>query len=227
MKPLISIYADGADLKTMAALADRVDGFTTNPSLMKKSGVTDYRAFAREALAIAGGKPVSLEVLADDFGAMGDQAREIASWGRNAVVKIPVTDTRGESSRALVRHLAATGIPLNVTAVMSVLQARAAAEALGEWGGIVSVFAGRICDTGLHPAPMIRAAKEASGPKTRVLWASVREIYNVTQAEAQRCDIITLSPELLAKLAGRGRDLEAFSLETVRQFAADAKGIAF
>ncbi len=220
------IYADGADLSQMKALAadERIGGFTTNPSLMRKAGVTSYREFADAVLSAVGKKPVSFEVFADDFETMEIQAREIASWGENVYVKIPVTNTQANPSYELIWRLSRAGIKLNVTAVFTALQARLAVDSL-DGGGIVSVFAGRIADTGSDPARVMRSAKaKMNGSGTLLLWASAREVYNVVQAEEAGCDIITLSQDLIAKLSGFGRSLTDYSLETVRQFHRDAAG---
>ena len=219
------IYADGADLKSMEALTrdERIAGWTTNPSLMKKAGIYDYPSFAFAVLKIAAGKPVSFEVFADDFKTMEKQALEIASWGQNVYVKIPVTNTAGNPAYELIWRLSKS-IKVNVTAVMTPDQARLAIDSL-RGGGIVSVFAGRIADTGRDPARIMRSAKAKIGKSgTQLLWASAREVYNVRQAEECGCDIITLSPELIGKLAGFDRDLAEYSLETVRQFHRDAAG---
>lgn len=220
----IAIYLDGADLASMGVLADKVDGFTTNPSLMKKCGISDYRAFAREVLNLSAGKPVSFEVLSDDFGNMEREAREISSWGENVYVKIPIVNTANLATNDLIRKLSAK-ISVNVTAVLSKDQARGAIDSLVS-AGIVSVFAGRIADTGRDPSRIMRSARARIG-KSRVLllWASAREAFNVVQAEEAGCDIITLSPELLGKLDGFGKDLAGYSLETVRQFHRDAAGV--
>lgn len=221
----IEIYADGADLESMAVLARKVDGFTTNPSLMKKAGITDYRRFANAVLGVCMGKPVSFEVFADDFETMERQAREIASWGENIYVKIPVTNTQAKPSYDLIWRLGRSGIKVNVTAIMTAQQARIAIDSLSGHG-IVSIFAGRIADTGCDPARIMRSARAViSNHKVKILWASAREAYNVVQAKEAGCDIITLSPELIAKLDGFGRDLAAYSLETVRQFYRDAEGL--
>lgn len=219
---MVKIYADGADLATMASL--KCDGYTTNPSLMKKAGISDYRTFAREVLAIAEGKPVSFEVFADDFDGMERQAREIASWGGNVYVKIPVTNTLGEFTGPVIERL--EGVQLNVTAILTAKQIHDVRGALGNAPAIVSVFAGRIADTGVDPVKVIREGWGTPRGRThKILWASAREVYNVVQAE-QCCDIITLTPDLIAKLALFGKDLTRYSLETVQQFHNDAKGIA-
>jgi transaldolase len=217
---MVAIYLDAADLKDVERYADdaRISGFTTNPSLMKKAGICDYRSFARAVLAKAGDKPVSFEVLADGFREMERQAREIASWGANVYVKLPITNTRGES---IVPLLDALGeLNLNITAVMTLEQTKE----LHEWvrpHHIVSVFAGRIMDTGQLPP------KVAYSGHCRTLWASAREVYHVTLAEEYCYDIITLTPDLVAKLALKDKDLTEYSLETVRQFANDGRGIEF
>ena len=220
----ISIYADGADLAQMEALAQnkRVSGFTTNPSLMKKAGVTSYRHFARAVLDRVGDKPVSFEVFADDFKTMEEQAREIASWGPNVYVKVPVTNAQANPAYDLIWRLSRTGIKVNVTAVFTPQQARTAILSL-DGDSIVSVFAGRIADTGQDPARVMRSARaKIMHHSTKLLWASAREVYNVVQAEECGCDIITLAPELIEKLSGFGRNLTDYSLETVRQFHRDA-----
>ena len=220
------IYADGADLQQMEVLAqdERIAGFTTNPSLCRKAGVTDYRAFANAVLDIAGDLPVSFEVFADECSEMERQAREIQSWGKNVYVKIPVTNTRGDPSYDLIYRLAQSGISVNVTAVFTPQQARFSVDAL-DGTGILSVFAGRIADCGSDPERIMRSARAKIGSEgTLLLWASAREVYNVKQAEDCGCDIITLSPDLIAKLSGFGRSLAEYSLETVRQFHRDAAG---
>lgn len=222
---MVKIYADGADPVLMKVLARFVDGFTTNPSLMRRAGVADYQAFARQVLEAAGGKPVSFEVLADDLEGMERQARRIAAWGENVYVKIPIITSRGDSCVPLIARLAATGVKLNVTAVLSKGQVRDAVAALGG-SGIVSVFAGRIADTGRDPIRVMNSARSRiGGAGVQLLWASARQIYDVVQAEECGCDIITLGPDLLAKRELLGRGLEQYSLETVRQFIKDAEGI--
>lgn len=223
----IQIYADGADIKTMAALArdDRISGFTTNPSLCRKAGVTDYRDFAKQVLAVVGGKPVSFEVFSDDMGGMERQAREIASWGKNIYVKVPITNTIGEYTLEVIERLTLEGIKLNVTAIFTLDQIRAAIEALGGASGIISIFAGRIADTGRDPVQIVRyAVGKTRNGKTKVLWASTREVYNVVQADECGCDIITCTPDIISKLGGIGGDLTQRSLETVKEFFNDGKG---
>lgn len=224
----VKLFADGADRVKMLELArdPRIRGFTTNPSLMRKAGVEDYEAFAREILAAIPDRPISLEVFADEFDQMERQARTMASWGDNVYVKIPITNTRGESSCELIRRLSHSGVCVNVTAVLTLRQVREALAALaGGAPAVVSVFAGRIADTGRDPVPVMAAAAELvhSVPGVELLWASVRELYNIVQAEIAGCDIITVTPEVLARLSLWGKDLHEYSLETVRTFYEDAR----
>lgn len=228
----VRIFADGADLEALVELAEQpgIAGVTTNPTLMRHSGVTDYEGFARKLLERIADRPVCFEVFADDHGEMIRQARLIASWGDNVYVKIPVTDTQGTSSAAVVRELASSGVHLNVTALMTVPQVEVASAALADGPqAIISVFAGRIADSGRDPVPIMREALRALAPYPRLelLWASPREILNVRQANDIGVHIITLTPDLLKKLSLFGRDLEAFSLETVRMFHADAEAAGY
>ena len=228
----IKIFADGADLTGIATRAsDRhIKGFTTNPTLMRKAGVNDYRAFAREALRIVRDHPISFEVFSDDLGVMHDQAREIASWGPNVYVKIPVTNTERRPSYDLVGRLSADGIKVNVTAVMTVDQIRKVASVLSPLTpSCLSVFAGRIADTGRDPLPIMTVAVEAlsSNPHAELIWASPREVLNIVQADAIGCDIITVTDDILRKLDGLGRDLDDFSLDTVKMFHDDAAKAAY
>jgi transaldolase len=223
----VRIYADGADLDGMRALSRKlwIRGFTTNPTLMRKAGVVDYRAFAIEVLKMIPDRPISFEVFSDEFEEMAYQAREIATWGEHVFVKIPVTNTRGESSMALIRDLTREGIQLNVTAVLALDQVRNVAIALaGGSPAYVSVFAGRIADTGLDPVPLMAAALELVGlaPNLELLWASPRELLNIYQADAIGCHIITVTHDILNRLDTVGRDLHEYSLETVRMFRNDA-----
>jgi transaldolase len=223
----VKIFADGADLEAIGELAKQpgIAGFTTNPTLMRKSGVTDYEGFARKLLERITDRPVSFEVFADDHDEMIRQARLIASWGSNVYVKIPVTDTRGASTVPAVRELAAAGVHLNVTALLTIPQVEAASVALADGPpAIISVFAGRIADTGRDPIPIMRAALQAMTPypQLELLWASPREILNVRQADDIGVHIITVTSDLLKKLGLLGRGLEEFSLETVRMFHSDA-----
>ena len=223
----IKIFADGADVEGILALSRDpvISGFTTNPTLMRKSGVEDYPGFARKVLDHITDKPISFEVFSDDFDEMATQARTIGDWGPNVYVKIPVTNTRGESSTALVRRLSGDGLHLNVTAILALDQVRTVTDALEDsTGAVVSVFAGRIADTGRDPVPLMAeaAAIVASNPRLELLWASPREVLNVPQAAAAGCHIITVTHDLLAKLKGLGRSLEDVSLDTVRMFRDDA-----
>jgi transaldolase len=228
-RPLrIKVFADGADVPGMLALAKDplIAGFTTNPTLMRKSGVADYATFAKEVLAEVTDHPISFEVVTDDFEEMRRQARLIASWGANVYVKIPVTNTRGDSSADLIRELSLEGLKLNVTALLSLPQVGIVAQALEDSpGGVVSVFAGRVADTGRDPVPLMTAALEvlADFPRLELLWASPREIFNVVQAESIGCHIITVTHDLLKKVHGLGRELEDVSRDTVQMFHDDAR----
>lgn len=222
----IALFLDGASLADIDAAMSRgvVEGFTTNPTLAAKAGVKDYREFGREAVARVGDLPISFEVLADDLPAMGEQAREIASWGRNVFVKIPVCNTRRQSTIPLIRELSAEGLRVNVTAVMTLRQVREVVGAVSpKVPSIVSIFAGRIADTGVDPCPVMSAAVDLCRelPALQVLWASPREVLNVYQAEASGVDVIVLTADLLAKLSLRGKDLEEFSRDTVQMFYDD------
>jgi transaldolase len=224
----IKLFADGANLDQILQLAadPTISGFTTNPTLMRASGVTDYRAFARSLLDKVTAKPISFEVFADDLEGMYRQAKEIASWGANVYVKIPVTNTRRDSTATLVRRLTEEGVQVNVTAVFTLEQVSAMAAVLaGGVASVISIFAGRIADTGRDPVvDMKKAVKAAVGsPRTEVLWASPREILNLYQADAAGCHIITMTPDLLAKVALRNKDLLDYSLDTVKMFYGDAE----
>lgn len=223
----IAIYADGANLGDMVSAYRRglADGFVTNPTLMAKAGILDFRAFAREVLEAIPSLPISFEVIADEFEEMGEQAREIASWGESIFVKVPICNTRGESSLPVVRELSREGVKINVTAVLTLEQVRGVADAVAEeTPAIVSIFAGRIADTGRDPVPVMREAVAicARRPKLQLLWASPREVLNVYQAEECGCHIIAMTPDLLAKLRLRGKDLTEYSRETVQMFYDDA-----
>jgi transaldolase len=215
----MKIFADCAEPKTMIALAPEVDGFTTNPTLMRQAGVYDYETFARGVLEAIQDKPISFEVIADTFPEMERQAHKIQSWGLNAVVKIPITNTRGESSFPLIERLVDRGVSVNVTAVMTGDQATMALDAEP---AILSIFAGRIADTGVDPLPIVEEAVYEA-VVTEILWASTRELLNIKQAESVGCHIITLSPELLRKRSVMGRSRDLYSRETVQQFYEDAK----
>jgi len=228
----VKVFADGADVKGMVEMYGKpfIKGFTTNPTLMRKVGISDYRGFAREVLAAIPDRPISFEVFSDEFAEMERQAREIASWGKNVNVKIPVTNTRGEPAYALIRTLAASGIQLNVTAVFTLEQVRDVVAQLDpRTPAYVSVFAGRIADTGRDPMPLMAAARALVHllPRAELIWASPRELLNVFHAEAVGCDIITVTNDVLAKLTNVGKDLAQFSLETVRMFHDDAAKAGF
>ena len=224
----IKVFADGADLEGMLALAEDplISGFTTNPTLMRRSGVSDYTTFAKEVLTAVTELPISFEVVANEFDEMRRQALLIASWGANVYVKIPVTNTRGESSNELIRELSLEGIKLNVTAILSLRQVWTVARALAEGdSAVVSVFAGRVADTGRDPIPLMVAALDilTDVPQAELLWASPREILNVVQADRIGCHIVTVTHDLLKKLGGLGRDLEDVSRDTVLMFNNDAQ----
>jgi transaldolase len=228
----IKLFQDGADLDAMMAArrSNLVSGFTTNPTLMRKAGVTDYRAFARKVIAAIPDLPISFEVFADDFPSMEREAREIASWGGNTYVKIPITNTKGESAASLIGTLSAEGFSLNVTAILTLAQVEAVIGAVdAKARTIVSVFAGRIADSGVDPVPvMAQAAKMLqSMPRAELLWASPREVLNVVQADACGCHIITATPDIIAKVPLLGKDLTQYSLETVRMFHDDARMAGF
>jgi len=223
----VQIYADGADIKQILSLASNplIKGFTTNPSLMRKAGITDYEAFARDLLAQVQTHPISFEVFADDLVEMEDQARQIASWGKNVYVKIPVTNTKAVSTQGLIARLSNDGIALNVTAILTLEQVQQVAEALAvNTPAVVSVFAGRIADTGVDPIPMMIQSKHLlqNKPKAELLWASTRELLNIYHAEQAQSDIITVPHDLLKKLDQIGKNLENYSLETVQMFCRDA-----
>jgi transaldolase len=228
----IKIFADGADFDGIVAMMKNplVSGFTTNPTLMRKAGISDYEAFARKLLRVVTDHPISFEVFADDFPSMIAQGRVIASWGNNVNVKVPVTNTKGDFAGSVIRTLSREGVTLNVTAVMTVEQVRAVAEALDpSTPAIVSVFAGRIADTGRDPIPHMRACKQAmaSRPKAELLWASPRELLNIFQADEIGCDIITVTNDVIDKLKLVGKDLDEYSRETVQMFRRDAVAAAF
>jgi transaldolase len=223
----IKIFADGANLDGIMEMYKDplIKGFTTNPTLMRKAGITDYESFGRDLLARVPNRPVSLEVFADEFDEMERQALTIASWGKNANVKIPVTNTKGAFAGPLIRSLSNQGVVLNVTAIMSPQQVRAVADALSpDVPAIISVFAGRVADTGRDPVPLMQTCLEAlrDRPKAELLWASPRELLNVFQADDIGCHIITATNDLIAKLKLVGKDLDEYSRETVEMFYRDA-----
>lgn len=228
----IKIFADGADLGGIRQLAANplIKGFTTNPTLMRKAGVADYELFGRAVLAEVPDRPISLEVFADEFGEMIDQGRTIASWRHNANVKVPVTDTKGRFTGPVIDSLAKSGVVLNVTAILTVDQVKRVASCLNpDVPAIVSVFAGRVADTGVDPVPLMVACRDALKylPKAELLWASPRELLNIFQANEIGCHIITVTNDLLAKLALVGKDLDGYSLETVKMFYRDATAAGY
>jgi transaldolase len=228
----VKIFADGADFDGILAMYKNplIKGFTTNPSLMRRAGVTDYEAFARRLLAAVPDRPISFEVFADEPREMVRQAQAIASWGPNVNVKIPVMNTRREFSGPVIEELSSAGIALNVTALMTPQQVRQVAACLApEAPAIVSVFAGRIADTGIDPVPLMREAVRALAerPRAELLWASPRELLNIFQADEIGCHIITVTHEVLGKLGLVGKDLDAYSLETVETFHRDASAAGY
>jgi transaldolase len=225
---MVKIFADGADIHEMRSIAPIVQGFTTNPTLMRKAQVDDYKAFACRAIAAFPDHPLSLEVFADDFATMEEQARKIAAWGPRVYVKIPACNTAGASSAALISRLAGDGIKVNVTAVLCFAQIDAALDALRMAPAIVSIFAGRIADTGRKPEPFIAHALERRRSKQHeILWASTRQVLDVYTADALGCDIITCSNDIINKLSLEGKNLMEYSRETVKMFHDDAKAAGF
>ncbi|HEX8168866.1 MAG TPA: transaldolase [Beijerinckiaceae bacterium] len=228
----VRIFADGAEKAGMLEMYRKpyIGGFTTNPTLMRKVGITDYEAFARDILQAIPDRPISFEVFADEFDEMERQARRIATWGPNVSVKIPISNTRAQSSVPLCRRLAQDGIPLNVTAIMTLPQVEAVVEAVkGGAPTYVSVFAGRIADTGVDPVPLMARCVEAlrQAPNTQLIWASPRELLNIFQADDIGCHVITVTNDILKKLSLVGKDLDEYSLETVKMFYDDGKAAGF
>ncbi len=228
----VKVFSDGADLSCLREMYANpmIKGFTTNPTLMRKAGISNYKSFAAEVLRVVPDRPVSFEVLADDFPTMEKQAIEIASWGPNVNVKIPVTNTKGDFCGPLVKQLSKAGVRLNVTAVMTNEQVQAIVDQLAlETPAIISVFAGRIGDTGRDPVPLMAAAVEImkAKPRAELIWASPRELLNIFQADAVGCHIITATNDILKKLSLVGKDLTDYSLETVEMFYRDACAAGF
>jgi len=229
----VKLFADGADKKGMLELNDNplIQGMTTNPSLMRKAAIADYEAFARDLLQHITIKPISFEVFSDEFPEMKRQGHKINGWAKNVYVKIPITNTRGESSLPLVKELAGEGVKLNVTALLKHEQVEGVARALNPHvPAVVSVFAGRIADTGIDPIPHMRECKSilADLPKAELLWASVREVLNIFQADDCGCDIVTVPHDILHKaIKMAGLELGVVSLDTVKMFATDAKAAGF
>jgi transaldolase len=228
----IKLFADGADLAGIKAMYAKpwIKGFTTNPTLMRKAGITDYKAFALEVLRAVPDRPVSFEVFADEFDEMEAQAMEINSWGPNVNVKIPVTNTKRQFAGPLIRRLSEAGVRLNITAVLTLDQVKGITEHLsGETPAIISVFAGRIADTGIDPVPVMRQALTImkARPKAELLWASPRELLNIVQANEIGCHIITATNDILNKLSLVGKDHGDYSLETVQMFYKDASAAGY
>ena len=228
----VKVFADGADIKAMrdAAANPLIKGFTTNPTLMRAAGVNNYKEFALDVLKFIKDRPVSFEVFADDFPTMEAQGREIASWGENVYVKIPVTNTKGEFADPTISRLAKAGVKLNITAIMTTDQVARVGAALAEdVPAVVSVFAGRIADTGRDPIPLMTESLNIlrNRPKAELLWASPREVLNIYQADAMGCHIITVTGDHLKKLSLAGKDLDEYSRETVMMFYKDAQSSAF
>ena len=228
MKFFTKIFADGAKKDEILALYKNqsISGFTTNPTLMKKAGVTDYKMFALNILSLIKDKPISLEVFSDEFDEMEQQALEMSKWGKNVIIKIPVMNTRGESSVDLIKKLSLSGVKINTTAIMTIDQVKSVLPSLeGGPKAYVSVFAGRIADAGIDPVPVMKEIlyllKEY--PNIELVWASPREVYNIVQANDIKCHIITVTNDLLKKLPLIGKDLNEFSLDTVKMFYNDAK----
>lgn len=228
----VKIFSDGADFDGIMKMYANplIKGFTTNPTLMRKAGLTDYEAFGRKLLAAIPDRPVSLEVFADDFDEMERQAMAIASWGKNVNVKIPVTNTRREFAGPLIKKLSAAGVAVNVTAIFTLDQVRRVTDCLHPGTpGIVSVFAGRVADTGIDPVPLMAEAVRIlkAKPKAELIWASPRELLNVFQADAIGCHIITVTNDIIAKLALVGKNQDDYSLETVQMFYRDASAAGY
>ena len=228
----IAIYADGASVEGMEEALEKwpISGFTTNPSLMRKAGVNDYLKFAKEALATVQGMPLSFEVFTDEFDTMEQEAKKLSALGDNVYVKIPITNTKGESSVPLIKRLSKQGIKVNVTAILTIEQVKAVAEAFAPGTkNIVSVFAGRVADTGVDPIPLMTEAVAIlkDKPEAELLWASCREVFNIFQAQEIGVDIITVTNAVLAKLSNVGKDAAALSLETVQGFNHDVKALGF
>jgi transaldolase len=228
----VKIFADGADRASILELADNpwIRGFTTNPTLLRKAGVTDYEAFGRSLTRAIPERPFSFEVLSDDFDEMEQQALRIATWGENVYVKIPITDTRGRCSAAVVKRLAEQGVKVNVTALMTLEQVDSVVSSLRAGPpSCISIFAGRIADTGCDPLPILCETLARIRPYAQIelIWASPRELFNIVQADAIGCHIITVTHDLLKKLPLLGRDLNEYSLDTVKMFVDDARAANF
>lgn len=226
------IFADGADKETILKRYKdpMISGFTTNPTLMRKSGIVDYKAFALDILKTIKDRPISFEVFSDDFTEMEAQALEIASWGDNVYVKVPITNTKGESAAPLIERLSKRGVKINVTAIMTLEQVEAVIPALTHGpAACVSIFAGRIADAGVDPMPIMTKAMQMleNYPTLELIWASPRELFNIVQADSIGCHIITVTDDILKKIPTIGKDLEEFSLDTVKMFYNDASSAGF
>ncbi len=224
---MVKIFADGANKKDMLQLNDNklIEGFTTNPTLMNKAGVKDYKNFALDILNEISDKPVSFEVFADEFKNMYEQAIEISSWGQNVYVKIPVMNTKGKNSYELIKDLSSKGVKLNITAIFTIEQVKKTYSALDNLAyAFISIFAGRIADTGIDPIPTMKESLKilSPNPNAELLWASPREVLNFYQADNIGCDIITATSEIINKLKLKDKDLNAYSQETVKMFYDDA-----
>ncbi|PLX32731.1 MAG: transaldolase [Ignavibacteria bacterium] len=228
----VKIFADGAEKAGMLEMAadPMIAGLTTNPTLMRKAGISDYEAFSKDILAEITDKPISLEVFSDDFDEMERQALNIASWGENVYVKIPITNTKGESAAPLVDRLSAQGVKVNVTAMMTLAQVQSVVPGLAKGpGAYVSVFAGRVADSGVDPVPLMREVVEylKDYPMVELIWASPREVLNIRQADEIGCHIITVTNDLIKKMKLFGKDLDEFSLDTVKMFYNDAQAAGY
>ena len=228
----VKIFADGADLNTMFAMYEKpyIKGLTTNPTLMRKAGIKNYKAFAKDVLEVVKHKPISFEVFSDDFDKMISQAQEIASWGSNVNVKIPITNTYGKETLMVIKHLSDRGVTLNVTAIMTVAQVQSVVDIINPTtNAFISIFAGRIADTGRDPVPIMRDSLNLmqATPNAELIWASPRELLNVVQANGIGCHVITATTEILNKLELIGKDLSQYSLETVKMFKQDAESSGY
>jgi transaldolase len=228
----VRIFADGADKAAMLEMYRKpfVKGFTTNPTLMRKAGISDYEAFAKDIIAAIPDRSISFEVFADDFAEMERQARRIAPWGKNISVKIPITNTKHESSIPLVRKLSQDGIPLNVTAMFTLKQVEDVVNAVRDGAPcFVSIFAGRIADTGVDPVPVMAEAVKMlrAAPNAELIWASPRELLNVFQADDIGCHVITVTNDIIKKLSLVGKNMDEYSLETVKMFYEDGKAAGY
>jgi len=223
----VNLFADGADLQTMIEMAKKpfIKGLTTNPTLMRKAGINDYKLFAKEVITSIQNKPISFEVFSDEADEMISQGLEIASWGKNVNVKIPITNSAGQSTKSVIKELSAEGVAINVTALLTLDQVKTVVDSVDESSNVfISVFAGRIADTGRDPIPLMKEALEIMNekPKAKLIWASPRELLNVIQANDIGCHIITATSDILKKLELIGKDLSEYSLDTVRMFHDDA-----